>query len=250
MSPLAFQSVYSGLAQYGPGSDMSTRKALGLLPALPGSPRVFDLGCGAGRQTLELARELNTKIVAVDLHQSYLDELAAAASKAGLAHLIDIRRASMDKLREPLASIDLIWSEGAAYNIGVARALKLWRPLLRDGGILAFTELTWLADDPPATAVSYWEQAYPDMTAVAGNRLKAERAGYEVLDTFPLPAEDWKAYYEPLKRRIAGLRGQAGGWSDLAAVIQSVETEIGIFEQFGDCYGYVFYILRRGPRTA
>lgn len=174
MSPLAFESVYRGLPRYAPGSDPSTRKALGLVPALPELSRVFDLGCGAGRQTLELARELKTKIVAVDLHQPFLDELAAAASEAGLAHLIDIRCASMDKLNEPAASIDLIWSEGAAYSIGVARALELWRPLLCAGGVLAFTELTWLADDPPSAALSYWAQEYPDMTSVAGNRLKAE----------------------------------------------------------------------------
>jgi serine/threonine-protein kinase HipA len=249
MSPLAFQSVYSGLPRYAPGSDPSTRKALGLVPGLRDSPCVLDLGCGAGRHTLELARQLKTKIVAVDLNRSYLDELAAAASEAGLADLIEIRRASMDKLKEPAGSIDLIWSEGAAYNIGVAQALELWRPLLREGGVLAFTELTWLADDPPATAVRYWAQAYPDMTSVAGNRLNAEQAGYKMLDTFTLPVEDWQAYYEPLKRRIAGLRAQAIDWSDLAAVIKSVETEIGIFEQFGDSYGYVFYILRPGSLT-
>ena len=39
----------------------------------------------------------------------------------------------------PPDSFDLIWSEGAFYNIGIACALDVCRPLLRAGGYLAFT---------------------------------------------------------------------------------------------------------------
>lgn len=245
MIPAAFQAVYSGLSQYSPGSRLSTRRALGLLPRLPGSPRVFDLGCGAGRQTLELARELKTKIVAVDLHQPYLDELTETAREEGLDKVVETRCASMGEINEPASSIDLIWSEGAAYNIGVENALNVWRPLLRPGGAVAFTELAWLSDNPPAEVATYWAKAYADMTSVAANRLKIERAGYEVLGSFPLPADDWRAYYGPLRRRLAEVRPRAHDWSELADVIHTTEEEIRIFEQFGDDYGYVFFIARR-----
>ena len=46
------------LPQQGPGSDASTLRALRMLGELPDAPRVLDLGCGPGRQTLALARSI------------------------------------------------------------------------------------------------------------------------------------------------------------------------------------------------
>ncbi|NRA02079.1 MAG: hypothetical protein HRU00_05690 [Myxococcales bacterium] len=52
-----FWKLHQGLPKQGPGSDASTRRALALVPELPSAPRILDLGCGPGRQTLVLARE-------------------------------------------------------------------------------------------------------------------------------------------------------------------------------------------------
>jgi ribosomal protein L11 methylase PrmA len=65
----AFFTLYRGLPRQGPGSDACTREALKRLPTLPASPRVVDVGCGSGRQTLVLAEALRTRILAVDLHR-------------------------------------------------------------------------------------------------------------------------------------------------------------------------------------
>ena len=65
----AFFKLHSGLPREGPGSDASTRKAIRALPSLPPSPRVVDLGCGPGRQTLVLAQALSSSIIAADIHQ-------------------------------------------------------------------------------------------------------------------------------------------------------------------------------------
>ena len=56
----------------------------------------------------------------------------------------------MFELRFAPASFDLIWAEGSLYNLGIERALKDLRSLLACGGILAFTELSWLSNDRPA----------------------------------------------------------------------------------------------------
>ena len=246
MNREAFFTLHSGLPRQGPGSDASTLKAIHRLPGLPESPRVLDLGCGPGRQTLVLARTLKAPVVAIDIHQPFLDQLTTAAAKTGLADYVKTRRISMDALDYPAESIDLIWSEGAAYIIGISQALQLWRPLLRPGGLLAFTEATWLTDNPPTEAAAYWEKAYPDMNTVAGILRKAEAEGYEVIATFTLPTEDWWAeYYAPLQERITALRSHCADWPELAAVIAEAEEEIDMFARFGDSYGYVFYILRK-----
>ena len=247
MSLDALFTLFAGLPRAGPGSDASTRKAIDRLPALPASPRILDIGCGPGKQTLVLAAASKTPVVAVDIHQPFLDHLAATAAEVGLSHLVEPCKASMDALEFAPGSFDLIWSEGAVFIIGVAEALRLWRPLLRPGGLLAFTEATWLTDDPAPEVADFWQECYPAMGTVAGNVAVAEARGYRGIDTFTLPDEDWwDEYYVPLGKRVAELRPQCEPGSDLAGVLDETEREMAMFRRHGDSFGYVFYLLRKG----
>jgi serine/threonine-protein kinase HipA len=244
MSVDAFATLHRGLPRQGPGHDDVTRDALLRLPPPPPRPVVFDLGCGPGRQTLVLARALETRIVAVDLHQPFLDQLAASAKEQGLSHWIETRCADMGALDVPCESVDLVWSEGAAYILGFAEALRRWRELLKPDGILAVTECTWLTDDRPEEAQTFWSENYSDMGTIAGNCRRAELIGLEVLDRFPLPAFAWwDDYNTPLLDRIAALRPVASG--DLIDLLDETEREIEVFRRHGHSYGYVFYLLSR-----
>jgi SAM-dependent methyltransferase len=246
MDEAVFFQVYSDLPRQGPGSEASTRRALSLLGELPEEPGILDLGCGPGAQTLALARSLpKARITAVDLHQRYLDELSARAAASGLSNRIGTRCASMDALDFPAGSFDLIWCEGAIYLVGVERALKLWRPLLRPGGRLAFTEISWLVNDPPAEVAEYWQKLYPAIATADANCARCDGAGYRVVDQFALPPEDWYTdYYTPLANRCAQLRQDASPESGLLQVIEETEEEIRMFERFHTYYGYVFYLLK------
>jgi serine/threonine-protein kinase HipA len=117
--------LFDGLSRLAPGSDASTRRALSLIPCLPENPLVLDLGCGTGRQSLLLARELDSRVTAVDTHQPCLDALCDSAAKAGLAERIETRCISMDDVAQMPGPADLIWSEGAIYNIGVENSAAL-----------------------------------------------------------------------------------------------------------------------------
>ena len=55
---------------------------------------------------------------------------------------------SMDSLTFAEESLDLIWSEGAIYNMGFGKGIEAWRPFLRSGGVLAVSEITWLRPNP------------------------------------------------------------------------------------------------------
>ncbi|MCI0671461.1 MAG: class I SAM-dependent methyltransferase, partial [Myxococcaceae bacterium] len=202
----AFWMLHDGLPREGPGSDACTREALRRLGPLPPSPRVLDLGCGPGRQTLVLARALDAVITAVDQHAPFLRQLEASAAAEGLAHRVRTRCADFGALEEPAGSVDLVWSEGAIYNLGWEAGLSRWRPLLRPGGAMALTECTWLTDAPPAEAAAFFREAYPAMGTVASNCEVARRVGLTVVETFALPpAAWWDEYYRPLEARLEAL---------------------------------------------
>ena len=148
--------IHANLPRQGPGSDEMTAHALSFVPALSDSARVFDMGCGPGRAALILASNLKTAVVAVDLVPSFLDQLRQSASAAGLDQKIEPRLANMSELDEPAESIDLIWAEGAVYNIGFDNALKTWRHLLKPEGTIACSELSWLTDRPSEEAAAFW----------------------------------------------------------------------------------------------
>jgi len=135
-------SFYEGVFQKGPGGKESTLKALSMLQDLPPNPRIVDFGCGSGAASLVLAKAIDCAVTAVEIHQSFLDELQTIATRDGLADRITPIRADMADPPFPEQSFDLIWSEGAIYNIGFEEGLKRWRRLVPTGGHVAVTEAT------------------------------------------------------------------------------------------------------------
>ena len=242
----ALFKLHCDIPREGPGSDAATLDAIRRLPELPSRPRVLDLGCGPGRQTLVLARELQTTVIAVDIHEPYLQRLRQAAADDGLDELVITRQGRMEALEDEPGTIDLIWAEGSIFIVGFAEGLRLWRPLLRDPGLLVVSEAAWLTNDPPAEAKAYWNAEYPAMTTVEGNIDLARQGGYEVFDHFVLPRSAWwDEYLTPLGRRIPQLRPQAATDSALAEILDGTEREMAICDQYADAVGYVFFLMRK-----
>ena len=243
---MTFFELHAGLPREGPGDDASTERALQLLPGLPVHPNVLDVGCGPGAQTLVLARLTRGMVTAVDLHQPFLDELMRRARVAGLAETIRPVRASMEALPFGPESFDVVWSEGAIYLMGFERGLRAWHPLVRPGGYVVVSELSWLVDDPPAPARAFWAEAYPAMNSVAANRAVIERCGYDRISNFVLPKHGWLAdYYDPLAHRIGALEREHADDPGALRMLAGERREIDLFHAHGESYGYVFYAMRR-----
>lgn len=236
-----FWEIHRDLPREAPGSDASTLRALSMLPALPASARILDIGCGPGGQSVALARVTQADVTAVDNHQPFLDDLARRAARAGVAERVHPLNASMFDLNfeQPF---DLLWSEGAVYIIGFERGLREWRRLLKPGGFIAVTELSWLKPNLPEAARKFWREGYPDMATVEQNLARLSAAGYRSLGHFTLPESDWwDNYYHPMAARIQALREKYEHNPAAQAVLDMEYAEIDLYRQFSAWYGYVFY---------
>jgi SAM-dependent methyltransferase len=233
--------LFSGLPRKGPGTEACTLRALRACRPLPPEPAVLDLGCGAGASTLVLAKTLDVPVTAVDACGPFLQELEQRAEEQGLSHLVRPRCLDFGHLEFPPDSFDLLWSEGAIFCLGWEAGLKAWKPLVRSGGFLALTEAVWFTDAPPSAARAAWEQWNPAMGTLAECARMAEALGWEVVETFPLPAQAWWDYYEPLERRCRE-RGQD---PSLQERIAESLREIEVYRECGDAYGYAFFVFRK-----
>ena len=205
---------------------------------------VVDAGCGAGRQTMVLASELGTPIQAVDSHQPFLNRLKQRAKEKGLAHLMQTHCMDMKDIPSIFPTIDLLWAEGAAYNIGFANALHTWAPSIEPNGFAVVTELCWLREKIPDPVKEFFKLEYPEMQSVPQNIAIAEEAGYKIFNIHTLPQEAWvDGYYDVLEPRAKSLVDH----SDVAVREFAVATlkEIETFKISEDSYGYIFYLLQR-----
>lgn len=237
-----FWALHSDLPREGVGSDATTRHLLDLARPLPATPQALDVGCGPGRASLVLA-EAGARVTAVDTHEPFLRRLRAVAAERGLADRIATERHSMAELPYPGGSFDLVWSEGAAYLMGVDAALASWRRLLRPGGVLVVTDVGWTVPEPAPETRAFWAEGYPAMRTPAATAEAARAAGYAVVATYLLPESDWwDEYYTPLAARI-------DGWPDpdpaTTAVLAEQRAEIELRRDHPGDYGYTGFVLRR-----
>lgn len=235
--------LFGGMEKLGPGGNVHTLNVLHLLPAQQ-LHVIVDAGCGTGRQTMVLAKELATLIHALDSYEPFLHDLTRRAKAVGIEHLVQTHCMDMKDIPSVFQHIDLLWSEGAAYNIGFANALTIWGSAINKGGFAVVSELSWLRDQIPNAVREFFLSGCPDMQSIQQNLAVAENTGYRVLTTYTLPKDAWvKCYYDLLEPRAKALIDHP----DLSVRDFAVETvkEIEIFQSSEDSYGYVLYVLQR-----
>jgi SAM-dependent methyltransferase len=235
--------LFGGMEKLGPGGDAHTIQVLRFLPAREFRV-VVDAGCGTGRQTIALARELGAVVHAVDFHAPFLADLERRAGEAKIGHLVRTHCMDMKDIPGVFQNIDLLWSEGAAYNIGFANALAIWAPALAPEGFAVVSELSWLKEQAPAPVQEFFKSGYPDMQSVQHNMALAESAGYRLLGIYTLPRQAWvEGYYDVLAPRAMSLLDHAD--PSVRAFAAETIREIEVFERSEHSYGYVFYVLQR-----
>ncbi len=246
--PRLFYELFEGAPRQGPGNFDATKQALEMCRGLPEKPRILDIGCGVGAQTFDLAELTNGEIDAVDNHQPMLERLRGSAEARKLATRIHTHHGDMNDLAAlhlPQQGYDLVWSEGAIYNMGFENGLRAWRSYLRPGGCLAVSDMVWLRPGAPEECRAYLLKLLPDLDDREAQRKIARDAGYEILGDFALPQECWTThFYVPLAERIQPMRTKYPNNPECEAVLEDLRIEIEMYDKYGAYYGYQFLIVR------
>lgn len=248
MDELALLSdLHAGNARQGPGGDDETRLAMRLAGlAEQSGVRIADIGCGTGASALILSRDLDARVTAVDALPDFLTALERRAARAGLSGRITTMAASMDDLPFAAGSLDVIWSEGAIYNMGFENGIRSWRRFLKPGGVLAISELTWLTEDRPAEIEAYWNREYPEVATAGAKIALLEEHGYTPIGYHALPEACWREnYFRPLEAGFDGFLARHAGAAAAQDIVRAQREEIALYERYARYFGYGFYVARR-----
>lgn len=239
--------LHKGADRQGPGGDAETKMALDLSSVDRSVPlEIADIGCGTGASTLCLAGQLNAQITAVDFLEEFLQVLEARADAAGLSDKITAVSCSMDELPFADEQFDVIWSEGAIYNIGFKTGITAWRRHLKPKGLLVVSEITWLTGSRPPELQAYWDQEYPEIDLASAKMAALEGSGYAPIGYFVLPEHCWlDNYYRPMQEGFADFMKRNGNSERARAVVEAEKTEIALYEMYQAYYSYGVYIARK-----
>ena len=228
----------------GPGSTKDTLRAFELTGINPKTEiKIADIGCGTGSQTLTLANNCNCKIKAVDLFPEFLSKLDEKSSVLGLKNKISTINCSMDNLIFEQNEFDLIWSEGAIYNMGFENGINYWKKFLKTGGCIAISEISWITESRPLEIENYWIKEYPEIDTVSNKIKVLEHNGYSHFAHFVLPSYCWiEKFYKPLQDSFENFLKE-NNYSELAKnIVDNEKKEILFYEKYKEYYSYGFYI--------
>lgn len=238
---------FSNVKRQGPGSPEATIRALHFIDNLTPQSRIADLGCGTGGQTMTLAQNAPGHITGLDLFPDFINIFNRNAQALGLSGRVKAIVGSMvETLPFEKESLDLIWSEGAIYNIGFERGLNEWRKYLKKGGYLAVSECSWFTDERPAEINDFWMDAYPEIDTIPNQVAKIYKAGYLPVATFILPENCWTDHYFTPKvaaQKIFLTKYAGNKIAEEFSMLQSIEEEL--YHKYKEYYGYTFFIAKK-----
>lgn len=237
---------FSLIPRQGPGNEQTTLKALSFInDNFDETSRIIDIGCGTGMQTITLAQNINGNIEAIDLFPRFIEMLNKRLEQMNLQNRCKAIVGDMTKLQIQEESADLIWSEGAIYNIGFKKGLHKWRRFLKRGGYIAVSEVIWFTEQRPKEVEDFWK-VYPEIDTI-GNKIKQmENEGYETVAVFRIPDCCWTtSFYAPQKKAREIIMRKYPQNECVQNLVNCMKHEEEIFNRYHKYYGYAFFIGRK-----
>jgi ubiquinone/menaquinone biosynthesis C-methylase UbiE len=237
---------FSHIERQGPGSPEATLKALSFIDNLNNESSIIDIGCGTGGQTMVLAQNAPGNFKGLDMFPTFIDLFNANAKKNNLQERVKGIVGTMMELPFKAEEFDLIWSEGAIYNIGFEKGINEWNRFLKRGGYLAVTEACWFTETRPEEIDNFWKDAYPEIGTISNKMDQLQKAGYVPVASFILSENCWiENFYEPQSIIQEEFLKKHPGNQNAENLVEEMKHEVEMYNKYKEFYGYVFFIGRK-----
>lgn len=236
------------------GSLPATRQLISLCQILPGF-HVLDVGSGAGRTPILLAKEYEVTAVGVDIHPGMVETAKAQAYREGVEGEVSFRLGDAQDLPFDDNSFDAVIVESVtAFPPDKQKAVNEYKRVVRPGGYVGMNETTYLQADPPA---EIWAWASQDLSMEAEPLTSEEwqvlmkNAGLQIITARLFPLDIKKQASLTMKRY--GFRSLMRTWSSAFGLyLRHPETreifkggEGGLPNGLMDYLGYGLYVGRK-----
>ncbi len=240
-----FYEAFEGMERLGPGTAECTIRAISYIDKSK-PVTILDIGCGVGTHTFILAKELeNAQITAIDNNADYIAKLNKSSKMQRIENRVEGICMSMFEMKFKDNSFDYIFAEGAIYIAGFSKGLSDWKRLLKKDGMIICSEISWIVSEPSEKTKAFWNENYPQIDTIRNKVSQAENLGYKLIDHFILPKEAWTDnYYIPLGISLEKMKAKYSTNSEVLEVINIIQKEIDLYNEFGDEYSYVFYLFQ------
>lgn len=237
---------YSNTERQGCGSPDVTLKALSFIDNLASCKHIADVGCGTGGQTMVLASQFEGKITGIDLFPTFVELFNENAKKLNYSNRVKGIVCSMDNLKFKNEELDIIWCEGAIYNIGFEKGINDWRKFIKKNGHIVISEATWFTDERPSEVEEFWMDAYPGIDTMPNKMAQMQKAGYTPIASFVLPVNCWTEHFydTQVQPRKDFLKKHAGN-KFAEGFIENQRYEEQLYRKYNKYYGYAFYIGKK-----
>lgn len=258
MTTAKFETIFDYQARIGftmhLGSVPATRELVKLCQLLPGF-RVLDVGCGAGRTPVMLAKEYGVHVVGVDIHPGMVASAAALARREKMEKRARFRTGDAQALPFDDNSFDAVIAESVTvFTEDPSQAIAEYLRVVKPGGYVGLNEATYLQPDPPQEIRNWAAQdlgmmAEPLTSAEWRSMMKDAGLRLATVRLFPLNIRQQSS----LARKRYGMLGMVQTWSKRlglylkypeARPVMRTGTE-GDPAQLMDYLGYGLYVGRK-----
>jgi len=237
---------YSNFERQGPGSPETSIKALSFIDNLNRLSQIADIGCGTGGQTIVLAQQTTANIIGIDIAPIMIEKFNDNMIKNNLQNRIKGVVGSMDNLSFKKEELDMIFSEGAIYNIGFERGLNEWNKYIKQDGYIAVSEASWFTENRPSEITDFWMNAYPEIDTISNCISKIQKAGYIPMASFIIPEYCWTDnFYKSHASFQDVFLNKYPGNKAVEKLIADERYEARMYNEYKKYYGYVFYIGKK-----